>query len=118
MWWCYQAVACFDEKKSSFWINLSIDAVQRSGSLRVRYRWGRWWQYLFAYEDDNWVLKCVTKSDGELYYGGDVIELVHENTEKRLRNSRYYEYSYMNWENCPFQGQTEVSAVPNRSRET
>ncbi len=30
--------------------------------------------------DDNWVLRCVNKGEGELFYGGDLIELVHENT--------------------------------------
>jgi len=25
--------------------------------------------------------------------------------------SKYYEYSYVNWENCPFQGQLEVSGT-------
>jgi len=32
--------------------------------------------------------------------------------------SRYYEYSWSNWENCPFQGQIEVSAVDRPTRET
>ena len=32
--------------------------------------------------------------------------------------SRYYEYSYNNWEDCPFQGQIEVSAVDRPTRET
>lgn len=32
--------------------------------------------------------------------------------------SRYYEYSWNNWEECPFQGQIEVSAVERPTRET
>lgn len=32
--------------------------------------------------------------------------------------SRYYEYRYDNWEDCPFQGQIEVSAVDKATRET
>lgn len=32
--------------------------------------------------------------------------------------SRYYEYKFDNWENCPFQGQIEVSAVERATRET
>lgn len=31
-------------------------------------------------QDDNWVLRCVSKQEGESFYGGDVLELVHENT--------------------------------------
>ena len=32
--------------------------------------------------------------------------------------SRYYEYAWKNWENCPFQSQLEISAVPKSSKET
>ena len=32
--------------------------------------------------------------------------------------SRYYEYNWNNWENCPFQGQIEISAVERPTRET
>ena len=32
--------------------------------------------------------------------------------------SKYYEYSYVNWENCPFQGQIEVSATNKPTKET
>ena len=32
--------------------------------------------------------------------------------------SKYYEYSYVNWENCPFQGQLVVSGTPTSTRET
>ena len=32
--------------------------------------------------------------------------------------SRYYEYSWNNWEECPFQGQIEVSGVERPTRET
>ena len=47
-----------------------------------------------------------------------MFELVHENTEKVLKMSRYYEYRFDNWENCPFQGQIEVSGADRSSRET
>jgi len=53
-----------------------------------------------------------------MFYGGDVFELVHENTEKRLKTTRYHQYSYMNWENCPFDGQMEVCAIAGQTRET
>lgn len=66
--------------------------------------------------DDNWILSCLKKEAGENFYGEDVFELIHENTEKRIKMSRYYEYSPMNWENCPFQGQLEVSAVAKASK--
>ena len=33
--------------------------------------------------DDNWVIKCLNKKDGDEFFGGDVFELVHENTDKR-----------------------------------
>lgn len=68
--------------------------------------------------DDNWVLRCVSKREGEQFEGGDVFELVHENTEKRVKASRYYEYGFNNWENCPFQGQLEVSGVDGHTKET
>lgn len=32
--------------------------------------------------------------------------------------SRYYEYRFDNWEDCPFQGQVEISAVERATRET
>lgn len=32
--------------------------------------------------------------------------------------SRYYEYKFDNWENCPFQGQIEISAVDSPTRQT
>ena len=32
--------------------------------------------------------------------------------------SRYYEYKFDNWENCPFQGQIEVSGADRSTRET
>lgn len=32
--------------------------------------------------------------------------------------SRYYQYAFNNWENCPFQGQLEISAVSSPSKET
>ena len=32
--------------------------------------------------------------------------------------SRYYEYRYDNWEDCPFQGQVQISAVDRATRET
>ena len=60
----------------------------------------------------------MQKSAGEQFYGGDIFALVHENTEKTLKMSRYYEYSWNNWEDCPFQGQIEVSAVDRPTRET
>ena len=47
--------------------------------------------------DDNWVLRCVNRNEGDLFYGGDIFELLHENTEKRVKASRYYEYSFNNW---------------------
>ena len=47
--------------------------------------------------DDNWILECLKKKAGENFYGGDIFALVHENTEKRLKMSRYYEYSFNNW---------------------
>lgn len=47
--------------------------------------------------DDNWVLECLQKEEGELFYGGDLFALIHENTEKRMKMSRYYEYSFGNW---------------------
>lgn len=47
-----------------------------------------------------------------------MFELIHENTEKRLKMSRYYEYKFDNWENCPFQGQIEVSGADRSTRET
>jgi hypothetical protein len=50
--------------------------------------------------------------------GGDFFELIHENTEKRLKMSRYYEYKFDNWENCPFQGQIEVSGADRPTRES
>ena len=31
-------------------------------------------------DNDNWILKCLKKGDGELFFGGDVFELIHENT--------------------------------------
>jgi hypothetical protein len=68
--------------------------------------------------DDNWILHCLNKQNGEQFYGGDIFELVHENTEKKLKMSRYYEYKFDNWENCPFQGQIEVSAADKTTRET
>jgi hypothetical protein len=58
------------------------------------------------------------KSAGQPFFGGDVFELIHENTEKRLKMSRYYEYKFDNWENCPFKGQIEVSASDRPTRET
>ena len=27
--------------------------------------------------DDNWVLKCLNKNEGEKFFGGDVFELIH-----------------------------------------
>jgi hypothetical protein len=63
-------------------------------------------------------MRCLGKPDGEPFLGGYPFELVHENTEKRLKMSRYYEYKFDNWENCPFQGQIEVSAVERATRET
>lgn len=43
---------------------------------------------------------------------------MHENTEKRIKMNKYYEYAYNNWENCPFQGQIEVSATAAATRES
>lgn len=60
----------------------------------------------------------MKKKDGENFTGQDEFELIHENTEKKLKMSKYYEYSYANWENCPFQGQVEVSAADKSTRET
>jgi hypothetical protein len=40
--------------------------------------------------DDNWILHCLSKKDGEHFYGGDAFELVHESTQKILKMSRYY----------------------------
>lgn len=64
------------------------------------------------------MLQCKAKQAGEPFYGGDLFELVHENTNKRLKMSRYYEYKFDNWENCPFQGQIEVSGSERATRET
>lgn len=63
-------------------------------------------------------MKCLAKEDGQQFYGGDLFSLIHEDTEKRLKMSRYYEYSWNNWEECPFQGQIEVSGVERATRET
>jgi hypothetical protein len=68
--------------------------------------------------DDNWILQCKGKPNAQPFYGGDMFELIHENTEKRLKMSRYYEYKFDNWENCPFQGQIEVSGADRPTRET
>lgn len=65
-------------------------------AIKVHY----WW-----ISDDNWVLSCLHKEAGELFYGEDIFELIHENSERRVKMSRYYQYSHMNWENCPFEGQ-------------
>jgi dolichyl-phosphate-mannose--protein O-mannosyl transferase len=73
---------------------------------------------IFLILDDNWVIKCLNKKDGDEFFGGDVFELVHENTDKKVKMSKYYEYSYANWENCPFQGQLEVSGTAASTRET
>ena len=32
--------------------------------------------------------------------------------------SKFYEYSYNNWENCPFSGQVEVSGTDKPTKET
>lgn len=72
----------------------------------------------FLISDDNWILKCLNKEDGDAFFGGDIFELIHENTEKRLKMSKFYEYSYNNWENCPFQGQLEISATEKATKET
>ena len=32
--------------------------------------------------------------------------------------SKFYEYSYVNWENCPFQGQLEISGSDKSTKET
>lgn len=32
--------------------------------------------------------------------------------------SRYYEYKFDNWENCPFQGQVQISATDKPTRQT
>ncbi len=32
--------------------------------------------------------------------------------------SRYYQYGFQNWENCPFQGQLEISCAVRPSKET
>ena len=58
----------------------------------------------------------MKKADGEQFYGGDVFALAHENTEKILKMSRYYDYSWNIWEDCPFQGQIEISAVDKATR--
>lgn len=68
--------------------------------------------------DDNWVIKCLSKQEGDPFFGGDIFELIHENTEKKLKMSKFYEYSYNNWENCPFQNQLEVSATEKSTKET
>jgi len=39
----------------------------------------------------------LNKKEGDDFFGGDVFELVHENTEKKIKMSKYYEYSYANW---------------------
>lgn len=36
----------------------------------------------------------MNKKEGDDFFGGDVFELVHENTEKKIKMSKYYEYSY------------------------
>ena len=64
------------------------------------------------------MLRCKNKPSGEQFFGGDIFELVHENTEKVLKMSRYYEYRFDNWENCPFQGQIEISGADRSTRET
>ena len=40
--------------------------------------------------DDNWVIRCLSKTEGDNFMGGDAFELVHENTEKLLKMSKYY----------------------------
>ena len=60
----------------------------------------------------------MNKGEGESFAGGDLFELIHENTDKKLKMSKFYEYSFQNWENCPFQGQLEVSATDRSTKET
>ncbi len=67
--------------------------------------------------DDNWILKCKAKAKGEVLHGYDLFELHHQKTNQILKMSRYYEYSYNNWENIPFQGQLEVSASNKATKE-
>ena len=69
-------------------------------------------------KDDNWIIQCLKKQDGEKFTGGYHFELVHENTEKNMKMSKYYEYSYSNWDNCPFHGQIEISGTEKSTRET
>ena len=59
----------------------------------------------FVILDDNWVISCLNKNEGDSFFGGDIFELIHENTDKKMKMSKFYEYSYNNWENCPFQNQ-------------
>ena len=75
-------------------------------------------EYFPYHVDDNWVLRCIGKAEGVPFLGGTTFELVHENTDKLLKMSKYYEYSYVNWENCPFQGQLEVSGADKSTMET
>ena len=63
-------------------------------------------------------MRCQEKEEGEEFRAGDMFELLHENTDKVLKMSRYYQYSFQNWDNCPFQGQLEVSTVERASKET
>lgn len=50
--------------------------------------------------------------------GGYKFDLIHENTEKHLKISRFHKYSNANWENCPCDGQLEVVGVNQSTKET
>ncbi len=68
--------------------------------------------------DDNWIIQCHEHKDNDPFYGGYKFDLIHENTEKHMKISRFNKYAHSNWENCPCDGQLEVVGVAQANKET
>jgi hypothetical protein len=47
--------------------------------------------------EDNWIISCTNGKNGDELKGSNTFELIHENTDKHLKVSRFYKYSFSNW---------------------
>lgn len=71
---------------------------------------------IFINKEDNWIIACTNGKNGDNLKGSHTFELIHEATDKHLKISRYHKYSFSNWENCPCDGQLEVSATDSTTK--
>ena len=98
--------------------DLPLHDHRGAGGLGLRRVGLRRLKYSHPNPEDNWIIACTNGRSGEELRGAHTFELIHESTDKRLRVSRFHKYSFSNWENCPCDGQLEVSAVDSPTKET